>query len=108
MGAAASQPAMQQHRELLARLAGPDPVEHQDVFWKQLLLFTTPLCSFHPQDVHAALLPHCQQLRESTGGVGACTCGDGRRSGGGTVLRLGFQWDLYKGPWRQQGSWLAA
>jgi len=67
MGASQSASASFHSEELLDRLSGNAAIEHQDVFWKQLLFhaFPAPLASISPEEVHTKLSPHCQQLSES-------------------------------------------
>ncbi|GBG00571.1 hypothetical protein Rsub_13274 [Raphidocelis subcapitata] len=56
MGGAAQQ-------QLLQRLAGPEAIPLAAPFWDQLFsLGTQPLAALDPEDVEAALAPHCRQL----------------------------------------------
>jgi len=64
MGASQSTAGSPPSHELLERLSGNQTIEHQDVFWKQLLFlaFPAPLASHSPEEVQAKLAPTCQQL----------------------------------------------
>lgn len=52
-------------QQLLEQLSGPDPIPFAAPFWDQLFSAAkAPLASLDPEDVEAALAPHCRLLRE--------------------------------------------
>lgn len=70
MGQAQSQHEQARSDELLQQLAGPQAIEYQDIFWKNLFLsMSSTLASSEPSLVEQKLSSVCENLRECLRGI---------------------------------------